>query len=125
MIIKEEIIEINYYSPPGLKRHRFFISTLEKRAPVPGTPSGILMEELRQRDRAASGLLETKAVQEMELGGDERIERDEFNDFVDGIDMEPSDETEEAAPKRKFRALKRIEELIYDDTAVKQGELED
>lgn len=109
------VIETHYYSPPGLKRHRFFIDSMERRVPDPGTPSGLLIAELREKEKAASAVLEKDT-------GD--MYADEDNASVDN-----GEELGEEKPKRQIRSLKRvgkkIETLIYDDTAVKQGELED
>ena len=117
MIVEKNgtVIETHYYSPPGLKRHRFFIDSMEKRIPEPGTPSGLLIAELREKEKAASSILEKDTE---DMSADE--------------DTPPADndeELEEEKPKRRIRSLnrvgKKIETLIYDDTAVKQGELED
>ena len=119
------IIETHYYCPPGLKRHRFFIDSMEKRVPDPGTPSGLLMAELRERERAASEVVEPCSVlNDRDLSSDEKIEREEFNDFVEEVEKSDPEKG-----KRKLRTLsrinKKIETLVFDDTAVKQGELED
>lgn len=126
MIVKndEVVIEIHYYSPPGLKRHRYFIDNLETRIPEPGTPSGILLNELRSRESAASGILKSGDRSEVDPYSDQAIRAEEFNEFVDQVETEAVIKAK--PPKRRLRSLnKKIETLIYDDTAVKQGQLED
>lgn len=124
------IIETHYYCPPGLKRTRYFIDSMERKVPDPETPSGLLMHELKERERSASGILHNSGILDRrDLSSDEIIEREEFNTFVEDVEKsEP--EHADGKPKRKLRTLKKkidskIETLVFDDTAVKQGQLED
>lgn len=127
MVLEKDgiVIETHYYCPPGLKRHRYFIDSMEQRVPDPGTPSGLLMLELKERERAAMQVQEPATyLDESHLSSDERVDRQEFNEFVEEIEKE-----EPKKKKRKIKALNRInrkiETFVFDDTPVKQGELED
>lgn len=127
VVVKEVIAEgIDYWSPP-LKKHRYSWSSVERRAYIEnGTASGILMQEIRERERTYTGILAQKKAAETT---DEEPAQDMsgFLDDTDGAEVDPTEaeQIEETKPKRSFRTIKRIEDLIYDDTAVKQGELED
>lgn len=117
-----EEIEIHYYSPRGLKRHRYFIDSLERGVPDSDTPSGILFAGIRERDRIASGLL----GESMPAGvlTPRENEQDVPAASTEAV-PEKAEDGEGKKKERKFRSFKRLETLIYDDTALKQGELED
>ena len=123
VVVREVIAEgIDYWSPP-LKKHRYQWSSIERRAYVDnGTASGILMQEIRERERTYSGIL---AQKEAAKGTDDNEQPDQNMGEAQEESLQDNDEQDEATPRRKFRKIKRIEDLIYDDTAVKQGELED
>ena len=123
VVVKEVIAEgIDYWSPP-LKKHRYQWSSIERRAYVDnGTASGILMQEIRERERTYSGILAQKeASKESDYNEQPPQDMDEAHEEA----LQDNEEQSEGMPRRKFRTIKRIEDLIYDDTAVKQGELED
>ena len=124
-IVKEVIQTIDFWSPP-LKKHRYKMSSVRKKVFISsGQGSGLLMDELQRRDRlaAASGILSEQGPVYNEDGTYIEPGMDPNAAYYDGADQQ--DDTGEKAPKRRFRVLKRIEEIVYDDTAVKQGELED
>jgi len=132
-VVKEVIYEINFYGDP-LKKHRYHMSNIKKKALTTcGTRSGILIEELQRRDRIASGILQERAasgVLSYPQDASQRrgcMEPAEYPDFS-GVPAQAAmlqESSEAPKPKKQFRTIKRIEEIIYDDTAVKMGKLED
>ena len=115
-VVKEVIYEIDFWSPP-LKKHRYSMNAIERRTyVVSGTASGILMEGLQRRDKVASGILEKQD--------------DNLKDLVDARDapeeISDQDKKKESKSSRKFRSLqKKIDSMVYDYSAVRQGEDED
>ena len=120
-VIKEVIYEINFWSPP-LKKHRYTMTSIAKKKYVSsGEGSGLLFEEIHKREKFVeeSGLLKKSSVP------------DDYNEHVEGTDEEGvlleanASPSGKAPAKRKFRTLKKLEDILYDDTLVKMGERED
>jgi len=121
-VVKEVIQTIDFWSPP-LRKHRYKMSSVRKKVFISsGQGSGLLMDELQRRDKLASGLLSEQKPQYEENFASDMFEQ--RSDSYEDVSEQP-EEKKERAPKRRFRVMKRIEEIVYDDTAVRQGELED
>lgn len=121
-VVKEVIQTIDFWSPP-LKTHRYKMSSVRKKVFISsGQGSGLLMDELQRRDKLASGVLSEQKPQYEDGFASDMFEQ-RPDSYEDGSELQ--DENKAMAPKRRFRVMKRIEEIVYDDTAVRQGELED
>ena len=136
-VIREVIYEINFYSPP-LRKHRYLMTSVERqhREHTDGG-TGVLFDEMHRRDqivKKASGILtepsepEETGVQDVPAAAEAQTEThtpkpDEVP--VNPVTGLPISIEKKEEPKRKFRSLKRLEDMIYDNTAEKIAELED
>lgn len=115
-VVREIIETIDFYSPP-LKRHRYSYDDVSRRKYVSsGTGSGLLFDEIHRREAAASGLLQQETDKS-------KYEDESSPEGSQEICQDPSEP--EQAPKRRFRTIKKIGDLLYDDTAEMMGQLED
>lgn len=129
-VIREAIETIEIYSPP-LKRHRYTMSGLGSQVRTSHSgATGLLYDEIVRRDKIASGLLEKSnadAQQKAAEKGSYDTAPDEMKELLDPNEQQNSstDSDEAPAPKKKFRVIRRVEDLIFDDTAEQIGKLED
>lgn len=140
-IVKEVEYEINFWSPP-LKKHVYSMDTVGRRIRKPKSgATGVLMDELQRRDKIAreSGLLVKSGplvpLEPAPLPEDAAPqsasslpESSSTSGILHGnpyAGVKDPVITEAEPPKRKFRSLQKLENMLYDDTLVKLGELED
>ena len=117
-VIREVIENIDFWSPP-LKKHRYQMNSVRRKVFIsPGKGSGLLIDELQKRDRlaAASGILESRPSTD-----DTETSVYTYEEFINKTGKEETEKPE----KRRFRVIRRIEEIIYDDAEIKLGELQD
>lgn len=139
MIIREEEYVIDYYCPFGLKKHVYSMDSVFKRARPKTGGTGILFDNIVQKERKnkkGTGILSDDAeglLNDLPRYYEEDAITDDPN-FVPpepapsdlSVTDEPADSDEEKAkPKRQFRALQKVEKLIFDETPELIGELED
>ena len=121
-VVKEVLYDIDYWSLP-LKKHRYSLKSVARKAYTSnGTASGILLDEIREREREASGHLSQRLLEVSESD----------NVLIPVIEAASApvpvriDQKKESAADRRFRVLKKkVDSLVYDYSAVRQGELED
>lgn len=138
--IREEIYEIHFWSPPNLKKHRYSMNNVKTRTyAATGNATGVLMQEIQRRDRVdreTGPLIEPAPVAEVNAPADVRefpqtgaaeilTETPRVPDAAVQMPAENTEAQVKPPAKKQFRSLKKIETLIYDDTLLKLGELED
>ena len=124
-VVKEVIITINYYSP-RLKKHRYSMDAVGKKERMhSGGGTGVLYDEIIRRDQLVKGASGVLDVSQGPYGHTDFKEPSQAEIYASPHDDLTKDIVPESKPKRQFRVLKKVEDMIFDDTPEKLGKLEE
>lgn len=121
-VVKEVIYTIDFYSPP-LKKHRYSMDAVFHKQRVKrqgGT--GVLFDEIKRRERLEKERLAEEAARNAALAAQAASSPEMMDSPSSPVITEVPDK-----PKRQFRSIAKakVDNFLFDDTAEKQGQLED